>query len=74
MILSSPEATRDIGPAAMGLRPPFDGSNICRRRGPLKLMSKLISEPKKLRGLDALDLTRRWGRRIRFFDSFLIGT
>ena len=31
------------GGAATRLRPPFDGSNICRRRGPLKLMSKLIS-------------------------------
>ena len=30
-------------PAATGLRPPFDPSNICRRRGPLKLMSRLIS-------------------------------
>ena len=29
--------------AAARLRPPFGPSNICRRRGPLKLMSKLIS-------------------------------
>ena len=43
VILSSPGATTDIDPAAGELRPPFDGSNICRRRGPLKLMSKLIS-------------------------------
>ena len=43
VIMSSPGATADIGPASMDLRPPFAGSNICRRRGPLKLMSKLIS-------------------------------
>ena len=43
VILSSPGATRHIDPAAAELRPPFDPSNICRRRGPLKLMSKLIS-------------------------------
>ena len=43
VILSSPGEVRDIGPSAMGLRPPFGPSNICRRRGPLKLMSKLIS-------------------------------
>ena len=43
VIMSSPGATRHIDPASAGLRPPFDPSNICRRRGPLKLMSKLIS-------------------------------
>ena len=30
-------------PASPELRPALAGSNICRRRGPLKLMSKLIS-------------------------------
>ena len=39
----SPEALPDIDPASIGLRPPFAGSNICRRRGPLKLLSKLRS-------------------------------
>ena len=43
VIMSSPGATTDIDPAAAQLRPPFGPSNICRRRGPLKLMSKLIS-------------------------------
>ena len=43
MIMSSPGALPDIDPASIWLRSPFDGSNICRRRGPLKLMSKLIS-------------------------------
>ena len=43
VIMSSPEALPDIDPASTWLRPPFAGSNICRRRGPLKLMSKLIS-------------------------------
>ena len=43
VIMSSPGAVRDIGPAAAGLRPPFGPSNICRRRGPLKLLSKLRS-------------------------------
>ena len=43
VILSSPEALPDIGPAAAQLRSLFAGSNICRRRGPLKLMSKLIT-------------------------------
>ena len=42
-ILSSPGATGDIDPASTRLRPLFGPSNICRRRGPLKLMSKLIS-------------------------------
>ena len=57
-ILSSTGALTDIGLASAQLRPSFDPSNICRRRGPLKLMSKLISQPKKRRGLDARDLTR----------------
>ena len=39
VILSSPEATRDIGPAAVGLRPPLWGSNIFRRRGPLSFLA-----------------------------------
>ena len=43
VIMSSPGAQPDIGLAAAPLRPSFAGSNICRRRGPLKLMSKLIS-------------------------------
>ena len=43
VILSSPGEVRDIDPASPELRPPFGPSNICRRRGPLKLMSKLIS-------------------------------
>ena len=54
VIMSSPGATGDIDPAATQrrsgcdpaaaqLRPPFGPSNISRRRGPLKLMSKLIS-------------------------------
>ena len=43
VILSSPGGVRDIDPAAAQLRPPFDPSNICRRRVPPKLMSKLIS-------------------------------
>ena len=42
-ILSSPGATRHIDPASIWVRHPFGPSNICRRRGPLKLMSKLIS-------------------------------
>ena len=41
--MSSPGATTDIDPSAAGLRLPFEPSNICCRRGPLKLMSKLIS-------------------------------
>merc|ERR1712023_607130 len=36
VIMSSPGATRDIDPAAT----PFDPINICRRRGPPKLLSK----------------------------------
>ena len=43
VIRNSPEALPDIGPASTQLRPPFGPSNICRRRGPPKLMSKLIS-------------------------------
>ena len=58
MIISSPEALPDIDPAAIWLRPPFGPSKIGRRRGPLKLLSKLRSEPKKLRGLNTQDLTR----------------
>ena len=33
---------RDIGPSATRFRALFAGSNICRGRGPLKFMSKLI--------------------------------
>ena len=39
VIMSSPGATADIDPSAAGLRPPFDGSNICRRRGPLSFLA-----------------------------------
>ena len=42
-LLSSPGALPDIDPFAIGLRLLFGASNICRRPGPLKLMSKLIS-------------------------------
>ena len=39
VIMSSPEALTDIDPASMDLRPPFGGSNIFRRRGPLSLLA-----------------------------------
>ena len=38
------------GGAAAQLRPPFDGSNICRRRGPLKLRSPSSYNPRVLEG------------------------
>ena len=41
VILSSPEALTDIEFLSIGLRPPFGGSNICRRGGPRKLLKKL---------------------------------
>ena len=41
-------ATTDIDLAAIGLQAPFDPSNIFRRRGPLKLLNKVKSEPKEL--------------------------
>ena len=43
VIMSSPGATRDIDPVAIWRRSPFDPRNICRRRGPLKSLSKLRS-------------------------------
>ena len=39
VILISQEALPDIDLAAAGLRPPFDGSNICRRRPPLSFLA-----------------------------------
>ena len=39
VILSSPGATRDIDFVSAQLRSPFDGSNICRRRGPLSILA-----------------------------------
>ena len=39
VILSSPEALPDIGSSAICLRPPFDGSNIFRRRAPLSFLA-----------------------------------
>ena len=56
--MSSPEGTSDIDRAATELRPPFAGSNICRRGGPLKLLSKLRRQPRKANSEDAQDLTR----------------
>ena len=41
VIMSSPGATGDIELSSMGLRPPFAGSNICRRGAPRKLLKKL---------------------------------
>ena len=39
VILSSPEALTHIDPASTRLRPPFAGSNICGRRGPLSFLA-----------------------------------